>query len=118
MRIAVTILLALVWFVNYMILSRIYDVSNYEGYMAFWKTRAILYDCLFFLVSLCLYLSYSGIVKAISLFMIIVTLGAICDEWIFSIAGYVYSDIVLVVLGLIVSISYGRGRRKHKDPVC
>lgn len=114
----VLILLCLVWFLNFWFLSHYFDTSTQEGFASFWKWRSVLYDSTFFLVCLALFVNFIGLNRAIACFMVIVTAGSVFDKAVFSIAGYVFGDIILIGLGLTVSaISYARDRRKFKESV-
>lgn len=115
MRIRLIVLIAFIalWFTNFALLSRVYDVTVYDQYVAFWKMRGILYEGMFFSIALLLFLSWKGIEKALACFMVIVTAGSVVDKTFFNLTGYVYGDIVLVILAIITSyIVYGRDRKR------
>jgi hypothetical protein len=114
MRIAAIIGFVLLWFLNYSILQNVYDVSVYEQYLQFWKARGIIYDSMFCCVALLLFVSYRGVEKALSCFMVVVTLGSVIDKLLFEVTGYVRGDIILVLLGMIASyIVYARDRKRN-----
>lgn len=116
MRLAVLITFVLLWFTNFVVLKRFYDVSVYEEYLLFWKMRGILYDGMFFCISLILFLSWKGIERALACFMVIITAGSLIDKSLFNITGYAFGDIVLVILGLMVSvILYGRSSIRKSE---
>ena len=112
----------LVWFCNFIILSKVYDVSDYEQFKAFWRWRGIIYDGMFFIMSLVFFLLMGLLLRlnmilerALACFMTIITAGSFIDKAFFKIADYMISDIVLIVLGIITSvIIYGKDRRRIK----
>lgn len=117
MRLVVLIGFVVLWFVNFALLSRIYDTTIYEEYLSFWRMRGVLYDGMFFCISMILFLSWKGAEKALACFMVIVTMGSLVDKAIFSITDYAFGDIVLVILGIIISvIVYGREHSLGKFP--
>lgn len=117
------VVFCLIWFCNFIVLTRIYDVADYEQFKAFWNARGILYDGLFFTMSLVVFLLLGllpswnmAFERAVACFMTIITAGSFVDKAFFKIADYMYSDIVLIVLGIIASvILYGKDRRRNKE---
>lgn len=113
MRTAVLIAFIILWFLNFAVLGKVYDTTVYAEYISFWRTRGILYDGMFFSISLILFLSWKGIEKALACFMVIITAGSFIDKAIFKITDFLYGDIVLIILGIIVSVVvYGRTRKR------
>ncbi len=113
--VAITCFITL-WFLNSILLARFYDVSIYEEFIMFWNTRGILYDGMFLSLSVILFTSWKGIEKALACFMTIITAGSFVDKAFFKIADYVYSDFVLVFLGITVSaILYGKTKSGISD---
>lgn len=118
MRVVTLFVFVSLWFLNFIVLSEIYDTSIYSEYISFWTLRGILYDGMFLSISLILFLSWNGIEKAIACFMVIITAGSFIDKAFFKIADYLYSDIVLIILGIIVSvIVYGKDRSRFRKPL-
>lgn len=118
MRLAALIAFGLLWFCNFIVLKRFYDVTDYEQFKAFWKARGILYDGMFFVISLILFRSWKGLERAIACFMVIITAGSFIDKAFFMTADYMYADIVLIVLAIIASGTvYGRDKRGTKELV-
>lgn len=104
----------MVWFLNSVILKRIYDVSVYDQYLVFWNTRGALYDALFACTSFTFTGLTKGKLKALAVFMFIITLGSFLDKALFKIADYMYSDIVLIISGVIVAVLiYKRDERRR-----
>lgn len=113
MRTGVLIAFILLWFLNFAVLGKVYDTTVYAEYISFWRTRGILYDGMFFSISLILFLSWKGIEKSLACFMVIITAGSFIDKAFFRIADYIYGDLVLVLLAIIVSvILYGKDRSR------
>lgn len=113
----------LLWFGNFIVLSRVYDVSDYEQFKSFWRVRGIIYDGMFFCMSLLFFLLMGLLARwnmtlerSMACFMTIITAGSFIDKAFFKIADYMISDIVLIVLGVITSvILYGKDRRRNKE---
>lgn len=113
MKCVAIICFMLLWFLNFIVLSMLYDVTVYDEYVKFWNVRGILYDGMFFSISFILFLSWKGVERVLACFMSIITAGSFIDKAFFKIADYVYSDFVLVILSIIVSvIVYGKDRRR------
>lgn len=111
MRIGLLVAFVLLWFLNSPILQRIYNVKDYYGYVDFVATRFKVYEVMFMILAGVCFLSCKGASKAISSFALILIIGSLVDKVFFNVTGYVYGDIFLVMLGLIVSvIVYGRSR--------
>lgn len=118
MRIGVLIGFILLWFLNFAVLGKVYDTTVYAEYISFWRTRGILYDGMFLAISMLLFLSWKGIEKALACFMVIITAGSFVDKAFFRIADYMYGDIVLIILGIIVAaIIYGKDRKGIRKSV-
>lgn len=116
MRQIALIAFVLCWFGNSVVLGKFYDVTVYDEYLAFWRTRGILYDGMFLSMSVILFYTWRGFLKAGACFMVIITAGSFIDKALYRVVDYMYSDIVLVILGIIVSIIvYGRDRKRSSE---
>lgn len=113
MRTGVLIAFILLWFLNFAVLGKVYDTTVYAEYISFWRTRGILYDGMFFSISLILFLSWKGIEKALACFMVIITAVSFIDKALFRITDYVHGDLVLIILSILVSaIAYERDKSR------
>lgn len=82
----------------------------------YFKVKDGTYDAMFFAFSLVLVWNVKEIrARAISVFLLVMTGGSVLDKVFFGINKYVYSDIGLIIGGLIVSIYlYLRWRKMSK----
>jgi len=100
----VVISFIVLWFVNSIALNKVYDTSTCDGYIDFWTSRSWVYDLMFCMLAVSSFLSSKGLTKAVSCFAVVVTAGSFIDKGLFKITGYLYGDIVLILLGIIVSV--------------
>lgn len=115
MRAVLIIAFLVMWFLNSPILQRIYDVTDYYGYIQFVATRFRVYELMFLTLAVVCFISCSGVSKAFACFAVIMIAGSLVDKVIFGVTGYVWADIVLIFVGLIASvIVYGRSRSLGK----
>jgi uncharacterized transporter YbjL len=74
------------------------------GQYYFWVDREIVYKfMMLFLAGVC-FMQGSGLVKAFSCFIVIIIVGDLVDKLVFGITDYVFGDLVLIIVGLIVSV--------------
>lgn len=117
MRIALVILFLVLWFLNSPVLQRIYNVTEYYGYIEFVATRFKVYEFMFLILSLVCFMALSGFAKAVSCFTVIMIVGSLADKLFLGVTGYVLADIILIVVGLIVSVYvYRRSLGSDKKP--
>lgn len=82
----------------------------------FWQWREIVYKFMFLALGIICFFSTKGIAKSLTCFAMCMVIGDLVDKLIFGITDYVFGDIVLVIVGLIVSvIIYGRSRSLGKS---
>lgn len=100
------------WFLNSPVLQRLYNVADYYGWVAFVQTRFVVYEVMFLILSLVCFWSTNDKAKALCSFTVVMVSGSILDKAVFGERGYIWTDLVLIVLGLIVAkIVYGRTKR-------
>lgn len=106
MRVVPVILFGLAYLLNSVILERIYpNVSkDYYEYFEFIATRNKVYEAMFSVLLFALYLNTKGLLKAIACGILILTTSSFIDKTVFNITQYLYSDIAIVVLSVILSI--------------
>lgn len=102
------------WFLNYPVLSKQFDMDSCMAQIQFWTARALVYKFMFLFLCIVCFLSTNGLTKAFTCFALILIIGDIVDKLLFRISSYVYSDIILIILGLITSyyVAYGRTRKR------
>jgi len=99
------------WFLNSHVLLYFFPYTTAEEYYRFIAARNVTYEAMFLTLIGAVYLQSTGIVKALSCFAMILVTASIIDKAIFKITSYLYSDIVLVIIALIVSVVvYGRNK--------
>lgn len=104
MRVTLISIFLVFWFLNSPALQRLYNVSEYQGYIDFVATRFKVYESMFLMLSIVCFISCSGISKALACFSVIMITGSLVDKIVFGVNGYVWADIVLIFVGLIVSV--------------
>lgn len=106
MRLTAIILLAACYMLNSPILQMVYPKvsEDYYQYVAFVAARAKVYECMFFLFFWLLFVESKRMVKSIAAFGMIVTAGSVVDKLFFGFYDYLYSDYILVVVAIIISI--------------
>lgn len=111
MRVALVILFVVLWFVNYWALQKYYNVQDYYQYKDFIYARDIVYECMMLCLSVALFIKAQPLIKSFSAFVVIIITGDIFDK-LTGVYTYVYSDFILIVVGLIASLFvYGRTKR-------
>lgn len=112
------VIIALVFCINEIALKHFFPMAatDWEVWIKYFTAKDGTYDAMFFAFSLLLVWNVKDIrAKAISVFLLIVTGGSFVDKVIFGINEFVFSDIGLIVSGLIVSIYlYLRWRKTLK----
>lgn len=103
----VLIAFCLLWFGNSFVLEKIYDVTNYDGYKAFWNARDILYDSMYFLMSVAMFLLLKLLSmpfeRATACYMMLITFGSVFDKAVLKVFDYMLSDLILVPGSILVS---------------
>jgi hypothetical protein len=79
-------------------------VSDFEVWERYFVAKDALYDLMFFLVFLIVFWNTQKLSKAIAAFLVIVSGGSFIDKVIFNLNMYLWSDIVLIVVALILSV--------------
>ncbi len=113
MRLTILILLGLAYTLNSIVLGWVYpNVStDYDQYVAFVSTRNILYEFMFGLFFLLVYLLSEKIMKSVACFFFVLTFGSIIDKSL-GITWYLKSDVLLIIISFILSgIIYVRERK-------
>jgi peptidoglycan/LPS O-acetylase OafA/YrhL len=113
MRLTILILLGLAYTLNSIVLGWVYpNVStDYDQYVAFVSTRNILYEFMFGLFFLLVYLLSEKIMKSVACFFFVLTFGSIIDKSL-GITWYLKSDVLLIIISFILSgIVYVRERK-------
>ncbi len=78
--------------------------TDFEVWLQYFFAKDAVYDAMFFVFSMLLFWNLKEpLPRAISVFLVIVTGGSFIDKVIFDLNQYLLSDIVLIILGLIVS---------------
>lgn len=100
------ILLGVMYLANSVVLTMIFpNVStDYSEYIKFVSERNKVYEFMFtgfFLVS---FLDSKRLPKSVSCFFMILTCGSFIDKTIFNITHYLFSDIILLIVALLISI--------------
>lgn len=105
MRNVIIIIVIILYFANYYVLSWIYPeaLNDYDVFLKFYATRNTLYEVLFFMLFVINYLSSVGLSKALSCFGMIITFASFVDKGFFNFTGYLWSDIALVLVALFTS---------------
>lgn len=112
MRIVLIILFIVLWFGNSPYLQGLHDVTTKEGWMDFAMERFKVYELMMLALASVCFISCSGVSKAFACFAVIMIAGSVIDKIVFGVLGYVYSDVILIVVGLAVSLFvYGRTKR-------
>lgn len=78
--------------------------TNFKTWSRFYIAKDAVYDAMFFLSSLLVFWNSSKVLKAIMFFSMVVTGGSLFDKWIMGLNQYLWSDVVLLGVGLGVSI--------------
>lgn len=105
------VLFLILWYANYPVLSSKFDLESCMGQYNFWVSREIVYEFMFVLLGLVCLFSTGGLLKAISAFVVVMIIGDLVDKCVFGITDYVFGDIFLIVVGIIVSVViYGRAK--------
>ena len=113
MRLTILILLGFAYILNSIVLGWVYPnaSNNYDEFLEYIATRNIVYECMFFLFFLLVYLLSERFMKAISCFFFVLTFGSIIDKCL-GITTYLKSDFLLIVIASILSyLVYVRERK-------
>lgn len=78
--------------------------EDYYQYVAFVAARAKVYECMFFLFFWLVYSLAERMVKSLAAGMMILTAGSVVDKLFFGFYGYLYTDYILAVVAIIISI--------------
>src|SRR4029079_13383210 len=78
--------------------------TNFDVWMHYFIIKDATYDTILFLMALVTFLNVRGLPKAISCFALLIMGGSFIDKVIFNVNQYLYSDIILIVLSIILSI--------------
>jgi hypothetical protein len=79
--------------------------TDFDVWLQYFIAKDAVYDTMFFLFSLLLFWNVKKPAeKAITFFLIIVTCGSFADKVIAKLNQYLFSDIVLISVGLIISV--------------
>lgn len=76
--------------------------------MHYYIIKDAVYDFMFFISFLIVFYVSEKALKAFASFGVIISGGSAVDKIIFSLNQYLYSDILLIIIGIIVSISVYR----------
>lgn len=101
---AMILIFLIIWFLNYPILSRQFDLQSCGEQYDFWMLRSKVYEFMFLTLASVCFISCSGVSKAFACFAVIMIAGSLVDKIVFGVTGYVWADIVLIFVGLIVSV--------------
>lgn len=74
--------------------------TDWSVWLKYYNIKSAAYDVMFFITSYLVFAISSKLLKALAAFALIMTGGSVIDKVIFGINGYLWSDIVLVVLGI------------------
>lgn len=112
MRVVLIIVFIILWFGNSPYLQTLHDVGTASGWMDFAMDRFKVYELMMLTLASVCFISCSGRSKAFACFAVIMIAGSLVDKFVLGVTGYVWADIVLILVGLIVSITiYGRDKR-------
>lgn len=105
------ILLIITWFANSHVLLYLFPYKTHEEYYAFIAKSNIAYEIMLLLAVAVAFFETKGMLKALATFIMILVFASVIDKAIFRITTYIYSDIVLVFVALVVSrFVYGRNK--------
>src|SRR5688572_11723257 len=99
------------WFLNSFVLQKFYNVSDYYGWVEFVNIRWIVYEFMFLMLTVSLFFRGAQFEKALLCFISMLIVGSIAEK-LFGLHSYMYSDLVLIVLSLIVSFIVWKKFRK------
>lgn len=75
-------------------------VTDWNVWLTYFNIKDAAYDVMFFIASYLIYSISTKLLKALAAFALILTGGSVVDKVIFGINGYLWSDILLVSLGI------------------
>lgn len=106
MKTLILILLGLAYLLNYCVLLWLYpDVSNsQEEYYKFISSRNIVYEGMFFMFFVLVFLLSEGFMKSVACFFVIMTAGSLIDKAVFHMTEYLISDIILAIIAIAISV--------------
>lgn len=104
-------LFVIAWFSNYPVLAGLFDLESCSEQYRFWKVRSIVYELMFLTLTVSLFIKGAHLEKVIACFISILIASSIVDK-LFDLHSYMYSDLILIVLSLIVSFIVWKKFRK------
>lgn len=107
MRVAILILLGSAYLLNSVVLNLVYpNVSeNIDEYYSFVHARNVVYEWMFALFFLLSYLLSAKTLKSLSCFFMVLAFSSVIDKCFFGITEYLESDIILLIVSSIISIT-------------
>jgi hypothetical protein len=78
--------------------------TDMDVWFQYFLKKDALYDVMFFLFFLIVFWKTTGLDKSISSFGVIMSGGSAFDKQIMGINQYLYSDVVLVIIGILISV--------------
>jgi uncharacterized membrane protein len=117
MRVAAITLFVVMFFTCQLVLSYFFPLhkDDLEEWQRYFMAKDAAYDLMFVLSSWLVFsLAEKPLLKAIAAFALIMTAGSFVDKVIFQLNQYLWSDVLLTVLGIIASWRvYKHGRHKR-----
>jgi hypothetical protein len=103
-RLLILILLGVAYTLNSIVLGWVYPnaSTDYDQYLEFVASRNVVYEFMFGLFFLLAYMLSEKMMKAVSCFFFVLTLGSIVDKCL-GITWYLKSDIILIIFSLVIS---------------
>ncbi len=78
--------------------------TNFDVWLHYFIIKDAAYDTMLFFMALVTFLNVHRIAKAVACYALMVTGGSFIDKVIFSINQYLYSDVILIGLSLVISV--------------
>lgn len=94
----------------------IYNLNDCGEYVKFYAARNVVYEIMLFLFCMIGFYNTRGLTKAFLCFLGVMIFGSIIDKGLFKITYYIYTDIVIGVIAICISIIiYNHDRRVERN---
>lgn len=78
--------------------------TDFEVWLHYFIIKDALYDTMLFFLSIITFIHVKNVLKALTCFCVIVTGGSFIDKVIFNINQYLFSDIILIIAAVSLSL--------------
>lgn len=98
-------LVSFLYLTNQFLLGLVYPdrSTDYFEFVKYYNTRMCIYEVMFLVFFLMIYYNFITWIKYLAYFMVVLSAGSVFDKVFLNNNNYLWSDIILIIIGLILT---------------